>query len=353
MDITGVGVWESLSELTWSGLDGSGGCRVFCGDNRDILPKLPSGSVDLVVTSPPYFGQRVYGDVGVGNEEVLEDYLEQLMIVFEEVVRVVKESGNIVYNVGDRVLNGSYLLVPHRFALRVLDRGWEGLRLVNEITWVKTNPTPHQFGRRLVASTEPFYHFALGGGYYYDRDAFLPGPGAAPNIPGPILGNKYRQLIDQSDLSLAERTAAHAALDQVVGEVRAGKFPGFRMKIRGVHAPAYGGQGGGRQIQMEREGFTVIRLKGEPMKRSVIESRVEMVVGGVHPAVFPVSVVRELVRLLCPHDGLVMDPYMGSGSTLLAALEEGRRCVGLEVSERYCGQAEASLKLALGRPRLF
>ncbi len=70
-----------------------------------------------------------------------------------------KPTGNIVYNMGDKIIDGSMLLVPYRFALRVLED--YNLRLVNDITWVKSNPTPHQFSRRLIASTEPFFILRL------------------------------------------------------------------------------------------------------------------------------------------------------------------------------------------------
>ncbi len=144
-----------------------------------------------------------------------------------------------------------------------------------------------------------------------------------------------------------ERRAAHQALDEVIAEVWDGRIQSFRMKIRGIHAPAYEGQDGGRKMHLERDGFTIIRIKGELMKRDLIESAVESLPGNGHPAIFPVRVVREIVRLLCPSDGQVLDPYLGSGSTMVAAATEGRSCIGIDIGDQYCRFAKERIETHL------
>lgn len=320
--------------------------QVICGNSDTELSKVVPRSVDLVVTSPPYFQQREYGEEGLGNEETIEQYLESIMTTFAKVVRVMKPTGNIVYNMGDKIIDGSMMLVPYQFALKVLSDF--NLRLVNDITWIKSNPTPHQFSRRLIASTEPFFHFALGSNYYYDRKAFQRAGRRPRSKPTKKLGAKYRELIESSTLSQCEKGGAHQALDEVIDDVRKGKIHSFRMKIRGIHAPAYGGQEGGRKMRIERYGFTIIRISGEPLKRDVIENPVESLPGNGHPAIFPVKVVRELIQLLCPEGGLVLDPYLGSGSTMVAALQEGRSCIGIDISREYCIDAQERMRNALG-----
>lgn len=320
--------------------------RVICGDSDAELSTLEPRSVDLIVTSPPYFQQREYGAEGLGNEETVEQYLDSIMTTFAKVVRVMKPTGNIVYNMGDKIIEGSLQLVPYQFALRVLSDF--NLRLVNDITWVKSNPTPHQFSRRLIASTEPFFHFALGRDYYYDRKAFQRAGRRRRSKPTKKLGAKYRELIESSTLSQYEKDGAHQALDEVIDDVRKGKIHSFRMKIRGIHAPAYGGQEGGRKMRIERYGFTIIRISGEPLKRDVIENPVESLPGNDHPAVFPVKVIRELIRLLCPESGMVLDPYLGSGSSMVAALHEGRSCVGIDISRDYCIDAQERMRNSVG-----
>jgi len=146
---------------------------IQCGDASFLLKQIPSASVDMVVTSPPYYLQRKYNMAGmtVGGEKTVEEYIESLMEVFRELVRITKPSGNLVYNIGDKYVNSSLLLVPFRFAIEA--SGQTGVRLVNNIIWVKANPTPRQFARRLVSSTEPFVHFAKTNDYYYDRNRFM------------------------------------------------------------------------------------------------------------------------------------------------------------------------------------
>lgn len=310
---------------------------IICADSEEKLADFEPESVDLAVTSPPYFQQREYTTGSLGNEETIEDYLDGIIRPFARLVRVMKPTGNIVYNMGDKIIGGSLQLIPYRFALRVLHQF--NLRLVNDITWIKSNPTPHQFTRRLTISAEPFFHFAIGSSYYYDRQAFQPSEPKPRSKPTDKLGSRYRTLIESSELNEDERQAAHKALDEAIADVCEGRIHSFRMKIRGIHAPAYGGQEGGRKIRIERDGFTIIRITGQPMKRDLIESPVESLPGNEHPAVFPVRVIRELVRLLCPPGGLVLDPYLGSGSTMVAALLEGRNCIGIDISEEYCRSA--------------
>ena len=100
-------------------------------------------------------------------------------------------------------------------------------------------------------------------------------------------------------------------------------------------------------MRIERYGFTIIRISGEPLKRDVIMNPVESLPGNGHPAVFPVKVVRELIRLLCPEGGMVLDPYLGSGSTMVAALQEGRSCTGIDISREYCVDAQERVRRAL------
>ncbi len=88
-----------------------------CADNRDALSDMCDASVDLAVISPPYFGQREYSSLGLGNVETIEEYLDNIIKTFKQIVRVVKPIGNIVYNLGDKIIDGSLQLAPYRFAI--------------------------------------------------------------------------------------------------------------------------------------------------------------------------------------------------------------------------------------------
>ncbi len=319
---------------------------ILCGDATFLLKQLPGESIDLVVTSPPYYLQRHYNmaGMGVGGEKSVENYIESLLEVFDEVVRVVKPTGNIVYNIGDKYIESSLLLVPFRFAIEATKR--KDMRLVNNITWVKANPTPRQFNRRLVSSTEPFFHFAKGPDYYYARNLFMTAnDGGKVCKPTEKLGASYRIKIDNSKLSKRQKRKAHKALDDVVSEVHERKIHSFRMKIKGIHAEAFGGQEGGRKLQMDKNGFTIIKLHGRAMKRDVINHRVETTPGVNHCAIFPEGIIREVIKMLCPKSGIVLDPYIGSGTTAIAALKEGMHFIGIDIDPSYCELARRRIKL--------
>lgn len=313
---------------------------IQCGDSTLILKTIPDNSIDLVITSPPYYMQRDYNEMGIGtgHESAVDKYIDSLLETFEEVIRILKSTGNIIYNIGDKYMGSSLLLVPYRFAISATKR--YPVRLINDITWVKRNPTPRQFTRRLVSGTEPFFHFAKGPDYYYDLENFLrcEGENKRP-APSNRMGEKYRSLIEQSNLSVLQKRKANESLDDAIQQVMRGDIQSFRMKIKGIHAEAFGGQGGGRKSQMDKNGFTVIRIHGKKMKKDVIDSPVESIPGMRHTAIFPLSIIRELVKLLSPPRGIVLDPYVGSGTTAVAALEEGRKYIGTDIDSHYCGLA--------------
>ena len=310
--------------------------QILCGDNLELIQKLPDCSIQLVITSPPYFQQRDYGG-GMGNETEVSEYIDKLLCLFRECVRVVKDDGSIVFNVGDKYLDSNLLLVPYRFALAATQTGL--VKLVNEITWVKRNPTPRQFRRRLVSSTEPFFHFAKSDDYYYDLNAFLAQERASKQSNkknGAKLGQRYFELIAESELSKAEKIVARKELTEVIQEVLQGQIHDFRMKIRGIHAEPFGGQIGGRTLQLKNKGFTIIRMHGNKLKRDVIETSVAAVKGNKHPAIYPVEVVEEFLHLLTPPASLVLDPFMGSGSTAVACKKLDRRYIGYDINTEYC-----------------
>ena len=313
--------------------------QILCGDNLELIQELPDSSIHLVITSPPYFQQRDYGG-GMGNEKETDEYIDTLLRLFRECVRVVRDDGSIVFNIGDKYEDSNLLLVPYRFAIAATETGL--VKLVNEITWVKRNPTPRQFRRRLVSSTEPFFHFVKSDNYYYDLNAFL----AAERVSkqsrkkdSTKLGQRYFELIAESELSKAEKIAAHKELTGVIQEVLQGEIHDFRMKIRGIHAQPFGGQIGGRTLQLKNKGFTIIRMHGNKLKRDVIETSVAAVKGNKHPAIYPVEVVEEFLHLLTPTGALVLDPFMGSGSTAVACKKLGRHYIGYDINAEYCADA--------------
>ena len=322
---------------------------LIVGHSVDVLKTIQPNSVDLAITSPPYFRQREYDHetlYEIGNETTEEEYLQSVLAVFEQCVRVVKPTGSIVFNLGDKYLNGVLALLPYKFALQAIELF--GVKLINNVTWVKLNPTPRQDKRKLVQSSEPFFLFVKDTAqYFFNQDAYMEHLDAikATSRPKPTngLGKKYFDIIDESDLLPEEKSRARRELTSVIEEVKTGVIESFRMKIRGVHAQPFGCQEGGRKIHIERDGFTIIRILGKTMKKDTIERPVEAIKGNPHPAVYPLYVVQQLIKLLTPENGLVLDPFCGSGTTCVAAKMLGRRYCGIDISPKYIAYAEERL----------
>jgi len=323
--------------------------KIICGDSRRSLRKLESNSVDLVITSPPYFHQRQYTDSyrEIGAEISDTMYMSKLLDVFFECHRVIKPTGSIVWNMGDVYQQKSLQLIPHRFAIMVLDSFILDdfpVKLINEITWVKSNPTPRQYNKRLVPATEPFFHFVKSDKYYYNRDEFLKTAKPVEKAISYVKGQRYIKLIDNSDLTKSEKQHAIIALAEVVMEYRNREITDFRMKIRGVHKKAFGGQQGGRNNQIDKQGYTIIRFTGKKLKRDVIETSVANAKNIAHPAIFPLKVISNLVQLLSIEGNVVLDPFCGSGQVCIAAKSLNRQYLGIDLNSGYCKMTEERLK---------
>lgn len=326
--------------------------RIVCGDSKQLLRQIPDESVDVVITSPPYYKQRDYG-AGLGNEKTCEEYIENLLQIFRECIRVTKQTGSIIFNLGDKYEESSLLLVPYRFAIQATEKF--NVKLVNAITWVKSNPTPRQFKRRLVSSTEPFFHFIKSENYNYFVDEFQrrDKTGKTNGNTNTNVGKTYFELIEKSKLTTAQKELARHRLTEIIEEVRDGKIEGFRMKIRGVHSEPFGGQEGGRKIQLDKNGFTLIRIYGNPLKKDVITSSVESLKNAPHPAIYPVSIVEEFLNLLTEENDIVLDPFIGSGSTAVASIKKNRNFIGFDINAEYCEYARKRIEQATLQQKLF
>lgn len=321
--------------------------EIITGDGLEVLKGIDSNTVDLVITSPPYFQQRDYGngDLGIGNENSENKYLDNLLKIFYESVRVTKPTGTIVYNIGDKYLNGGLFLMPYKFALRAIES--KEVFLINDITWTKLNPTPRQDKRKLIPSTEPFFIFAKTKKYHFNLENYLKHLdelNKKQGVPSQKLGKKYFELIANSELTEVEKEHAKKELNKAIQSVYKREISGFRIKIRGIHKLAYGGQAGGRNNQIINNGFTIIKINGNKLKKDIIESPVEITKDNKHPAVYPLYIIQELIKLLTKEDDIVLDPFNGSGTTCLAAKNLKRHYIGIDINPEYVSLAKERLK---------
>lgn len=312
-----------------------------------MTENIASESVELIITSPPYFQQRNYGNGAseMGNEKNEFLYIENLINVFKECFRVIKDTGTIVFNLGDKYLNGNLALIPYRFAIRATEE--TNAILINQLTWSKLNPTPRQEKRKLIQATEPFFIFAKSKDYQFNLQDYLKHLDAlnkkGNKKPSNKLGKKYFDLIEMSDLIDSKKESAKKDLNEVIELVHKGEITGFRMKIRGIHKLAYGGQEGGRNNQIKNNGYTIIKILGNRMKKDIIESPVESTKDNKHPAVYPNYIIQELIKLLSKENDLVLDPFCGSGTTCVAAKTLNRNYLGIEINPEYVELANERL----------
>jgi len=215
------------------------------------------------------------------------------------------------------------------------------------LTWVKINPTPKQDPRKLVSATEPLFIFAKLNKYYFNKNAFMDYRDNFINNnkrkTKNSIGKIYFDLIEKSNLSNDQKELARKELYETIREVYEGKIESFGMKIKGIHALPYGGQAGGRLTQIITKGFTIIKIYNNSIRKDVIESPVETIKGNIHPAVYPEFVVQELIKLLTRENDVVLDPFLGSGTTAIVAKRLRRNFIGIEINDKYVEYANKRL----------
>jgi site-specific DNA-methyltransferase (adenine-specific) len=314
--------------------------KTTLGDAFELIKAIPDKSVNLVITSPPYFNQRIYTDspCEIGRESNIDEYLEKLIEIIQQCYRVIQDDGSIILNVGDKYIESNLMLVPWRLALLVQQK--TKLTLINQVTWVKQNPTPRQFTRRMVNATEPFFHWVKNHKYKYYYDRLATSGQKKFNTAHTKIGEGYYNQIQDSDLTPEQKKLAVQELDDVIEEIKAGKLTSLRMKIKGKHSLPFGGQEGGRKTQIETKGFTIIRVPGNGMVRDVYECAVENIKGINHPAIYPQQIVEHFITLTTDINDVVLDPFMGSGTTMVGAQNLKRKFIGFELNQDFIVGAE-------------
>lgn len=139
-------------------------CELINGDCLHVLKNMPNNSVDMVITSPPYFNLRDYGNAGeIGAEKNYKEYIENLIEIFDEVYRVLKNTGSFWLNIDDVYENQTLLGIPDRLKVQMIDNGWI---CRNEIIWHKPNAMPSSAKTRFNNDFEKMYFFTKTNNYY-------------------------------------------------------------------------------------------------------------------------------------------------------------------------------------------
>lgn len=325
---------------------------ILVGDALENLRTLPASSVDCIVTSPPYFALRNYQvDGQIGLEASVHGWVANLVAVTDELARVLKPEGSLWLNLGDSYSRHDrygappkgLLLAPERLLLALVDRGWI---VRNKIVWAKPNYMPASVTDRLTCAWEPLYFLVRSRRYYFDLDAIRiphrsrprrqprsrrgpeprrPAPGHPAVWAGPLAG-------DQSGLDRlkAEGVPGHPL----------GKNPGDVWLI----APT-------NRANQHRATFPEALLE-----RPLLATCPERVCAACGRAwrrkrlltsLGHLAVTGEL-RPVCEcraewQPGLVLDPFMGSGTTAVVAERLRRHWLGVELNREFTVIANARL----------
>lgn len=253
---------------------------VFHHKSSDLMEEVETGSVDLIFTSPPYWNKRDYGDVSLGAERSPDEFVDNLVTHLGACSRVIKETGSFFLNMGDTYKDGNLLSLPHKVVIKLQESGWI---LRNTIIWNKTNPKPHSSKTSLTPTYEFIFHLVRSSGY------------------------KYSQTLAPSKTDSKFQFPRHREVD---GSVPDQVYP-----------------------MMPRDGKNMGDFWDESVVKTAVAKNIPTPEGVEHPAPFPEQIVTLPVLQTTDGGDLVLDPFMGSGTTGKVANGLGRRFVGYDVTD--------------------
>jgi len=298
------------------------------GDCRQILRTLPERSVHCCVTSPPYFGLRDYGMAEqIGLEPTPEQFVAELVAVFREVRRVLRDDGTLWLNLGDSynaynanrgastsisdgsagrdhpqhsrglttttLKNKDLIGIPWRVAFALQSDGWY---LRQDIIWHKRNPMPESVTDRCTKAHEYVFLLSKSARYFYDADAIK--EAASSDFGRGVIG-------------------------------------------RGKQGSALAVGCNGRQPQQDHSGW--LGGDGENRNRRSVWTIATQPYKGAHFATFPPALVEPCILAGCPVGGTVLDPFSGSATTGQVALSNARNYIGCELNPEYHELAQQRL----------
>ena len=267
--------------------------HLLCGDSREILRAMPDDAFHSCITSPPYWGMRDYGHANqLGAEATVVEYISSLVACFREVKRVLRDDGTLWLNIGNTYTSGG--------------RAWRAKDTKNKGRAMSYRPdTPAGLKPKDLIGIAWMLAFALqSDGWFLRSDIIWYKPNCQPE-------------------SVKDRvTASHEYLFMLSKNER---YYFDQTAIKETSAD------GGKKNKR-----SVWQINTEPCKDA-------------HFAVFPRALVRPCILAGTPEGGTVLDPFFGSGTVGVVAIEEGRCCVGIEAKREYVDIAARRVKEAMKR----
>ncbi|MCF5863543.1 site-specific DNA-methyltransferase [Aeromonas veronii] len=318
---------------------------LMCGDALQLLSHIPSDSIDFIMTSPPYWGKREYENGGIGLETEYMDFVRNLADICLQIKRVLKPTGSFWLNLGDTYKDKALLGLPWRVAFELTDN--QGWILRNSVIWNKLKGGMDNSTDRLGNVHENIFHFVKKSkGYYYNVDAIRTKPRDAKIVNGSVVsatgvsGVRYKRQIELSTaLDYQEKLNALSALNSMLDDIASGKYSDFRMVIRGQQRTTHSESEkvSGRAKELRDKGFYFLRYHPNGSKPADVWDILpeDTQKRKSHFAAYPLDLCRIPILATCPSGGIVLDPFSGTGSTLITAYELGRKSVGIDISESY------------------
>ncbi len=330
-------------------LEGKTSFEFVVGDSIKTLREIPDKSINCVITSPPYWQQRIYEDYDgemteiIGSENTPEEYVENLMKIIREVQRVLRDDGTFWLNIGDKFVDKCLMGMPWRVALAMQQEGWI---LRSDVIWDQMKGT-QSCKDRFRDIYEHVFQFVKSKKYYFNAEPIRIVPekdaydkdGTIISATG-VSGKKYFKQIETSNvLSEEEKKNALDALNETLDEMRRGEVVDFRMTIRGEQRTYHSENKkvSGRAKELNDKGYFIMKMR----KKGFLPSDIWRIVPedtwrkDTHCAVFPEELLKIPILSTCPEDGIVLDPFSGTGSTVDAAVKLGRRGIGIDLSHQY------------------
>lgn len=340
------------------------------------LKKLPDNCIDCCVTSPPYFGLRDYGtQEQIGLEETPELFVQQLVNVFSEVKRVLKPEGTLWLNLGDSysgsgkgigdttgdkwkqgtnkgTREGKFVKVntglkakdligiPWMVAFALRSNGWY---LRQDIIWNKPNPMPESVTDRCTKAHEYIFLLSKSSKYYYD----------AKSIKTKVTDATVQRMLQQiEDQKGSERVPGKTnGTMKAVGpgrnarkgvDVKGGnQGSGVGIPAMAVHGNGLDGHSG----YFDKEGNLI---GGVMANKKSVWTVTTKPFKDAHFATFPEDLIVDCIKAGCPENGIVLDPFMGAGTTALVARKLNRNYIGYELNPDYIKIAEKRIYNQIG-----
>ena len=282
---------------------------------------------------------------GIGLEADPRQFVANLAAVFFELKRILKPTGSFWLNIGDTYSDKGLSGIPWRVAFEMIDN--QGWILRNSVIWNKLKGGMDNSKDRLANVHELVFHFVKQSkGYYYNADAIRSKPREAKVVNGAIVsatgvsGVRYkRQLELSTGLTLEEKKAAFSALEKMLSDVSAGNVSDFRMVIRGQQRTTHSDSEklSGRAKELRDKGFYFLKYHPNGSKPGDVWDIIpeDTQRREAHFAPYPIDLCRRPLLATCPPGGIALDPFCGTGTTLLAARNLGLKSVGIDISELY------------------